>query len=817
MVMITWILLASTTCIAYGAARAPSGAITVASGGKAMASIVVGSTVSAADRTSANDLSRYLEQMSGAHFDVVSDTQISSLPKNIAIIVLGSPTTNPLVRQATNTMNLNLTGLKAEGFVVKSGQLRDHRAVVVAGNDSIAITYGAYELAHYLGVTYRLTGDIIPAPRDPLLIPALDLRDEPAFKRRGFLIPQNYEHQTLFSFPDYVRLIDQMVKMKCNYMQFWWFAYAPFLRFSYNGEEMWMGDVTTKASAYMDWNYPSFGSRTTDSISIGKERFKGSKLAPPEMQDVDTPDEAFKAGEGLLHQIIQYANKRGIKVWLAIEMANLPLNLARYTEQIGDLPFNTAYGAYVHPLDKVNREIQVARLRALIATYPDVEGYFLVFNEAYFQMNFDKYRPFFSASRPKFFELRTARLPWVIDIAPDSDRIVDSNIGYFDLFEFLLKARDEIAPKARIGLMGIGRGYALPLFDKLLPKNIPFTDMESSGVWTPMGIPMEDFGGMGERERTIEPRIDDDFDMAGMQFSVKQYEKDRIIPDGLKNGMTGFAGQVQRARGTETNSLFLTEAAWKPTLTAEEFYKDYVTRIFGEAAAPLMYKAFMALEQKQANLGYDNYDFTTMNCCGPLPEVEAAHRFSLQENAYAGPTDAQWKPFIVRSPDIIDRFEGAIRLLNEALDDMRQASAQVAPQGQNEFRYLVNRTTFYRDYMQSIITIRRAYLQFDEAFREIHTIPDAQFRRMLEQSLAGFESANDQVQAATRLFAEIVDHPSDLGILYQMNARSVLGFDLVRQWMQNVVNFYIGKPYAQPVAWDRLYPEEFHIASAGYP
>ena len=50
-----------------------------------------------------------------------------------------------------------------------------------------------------------------------------------------------------------------------------------------------------------------------------------------------------------------------------------------------------------------------------------------------------------------------------------------------------------------------------------------------------------------------------------------------------------------------------------------------------------------------------------------------------------------------------------------------------------------------------------------------------------------------------------------------MNARAVLGFDLVRQWMQNVVDFYTGKPYARPVPWGRLYPDEFHIASAGYP
>jgi hypothetical protein len=116
-----------------------------------------------------------------------------------------------------------------------------------------------------------------------------------------------------------------------------------------------------------------------------------------------------------------------------------------------------------------------------------------------------------------------------------------------------------------------------------------------------------------------------------------------------------------------------------------------------------------------------------------------------------------------------------------------------------------------------MITIRQAYLQFDQAFRDHREVPDEQFKTELEKSLAGFEAANQQVQSATREYAEIVDHPADLGVLYQLNARAVLGFDLVRQSMQNIVNFYTGKSYAHHVSWERLYPNEFHFALAGYP
>ena len=113
---------------------------------------------------------------------------------------------------------------------------------------------------------------------------------------------------------------------------------------------------------------------------------------------------------------------------------------------------------------------------------------------------------------------------------------------------------------------------------------------------------------MGKRERTLEPRVDDDFDMMGMQFNVKQYSvKDRIFTDGLKNGLAGFAGQVNRLRGTETNSSFLTQAAWNPQLSPEEFYRDYSNRVFGPKAAPAMYRALMTLEENQKYVGYNGY------------------------------------------------------------------------------------------------------------------------------------------------------------------------------------------------------------------
>ena len=131
--------------------------------------------------------------------------------------------------------------------------------------------------------------------------------------------------------------------------------------------------------------------------------------------------------------------------------------------------------------------------------------------------------------------------------------VLDSTTNSVHIIEKMLEAKQRVAPNAKVGIGGIGRGFLLPLLDKTFPKDVPITDMESRAIWTPRGIPMQLFGGMGERERTIVPRLDDDSGMFGMQFNVNLYYKDRVLEGSVENGVAGFAGQLNRPRGMEQN------------------------------------------------------------------------------------------------------------------------------------------------------------------------------------------------------------------------------------------------------------------------
>lgn len=600
--------------------RAQNVTVPVADSGKAQAVIVLGDGAGDGAKYAASELQKDLHKLSGADVAIVTDARMPSGPSRQAWILVGGPGQNRLVKRALGNGKADFSGLKPEGFILKTIRLGGRPVVVAGGNDDSGSMYAVFELAKRMGVTSLLTGDFVPSPRPSLRIPALSLRLEPALKQRGILIElSHHSSATSLGYDDYVRLLDQMAKMKDNYLRLWWFAYSPYVKFSYQGQTKMIGDISTKSSAYLNSIYTLGGSGTTDDISIGKHWFPRNRMIPPEMENVETPDEGFAAAQNLIHRVIRYAKTRDIQVWLVDEMSALPPNLARLGERIGPLPFEQVFGTFMEPLDPTNRQMQVAQLKALIDTYPEATGYFLNFSEMYEPQDTAKYHDFYARQEPKFEEMKTLMAPWGPDpLHAGVQGKIDSNIGYWDLFQYLLNKRAEIAPQARFGMMGVGRAYIMPFFDKMLPKDIPFANWEGHGP-----DPMSYYRGMGDRDRLLTIYIDEDAEMLGMQFNVSEYiQRDRIFTDGLKSGLTGIAAWMVQPRGSEQNSSFLADAAWNPALTREEFYKDYSERLFGADAAPDMYRAFTTLEENQVYLasGWQSngrrVSVRVLGCCG---------------------------------------------------------------------------------------------------------------------------------------------------------------------------------------------------------
>jgi hypothetical protein len=776
------------------------------SGGEARAAIVTGN--GSFYRFVGEELQRYFERFTGSKLEILGLEEARRRPRDLALVLVGGPQTNALVREATAKKLVSFEGLKPDGFILKGLRLEGRRALVVGGNDEAATMYAAYDLVERYGAVFLLTGDILPERQGNLEWRDFDVRSEPAFWRRGLNTSFVYPNFSIMSMADMRKFLDQMAKMKLNYLQFGWLPTEPWLKYEYRGEVKWMGDVTWKEGGYTQWAR-DMGSFKTTEMLVGQEHFKAAgvypRLAAPEFQHIEDNEQGFAAAQKYLHEMIAYAASRKIKVWLQPDGTSVAPNLARYTTRALALPFDAVFGTFICPNNPVSWELNENRLKSMVQTYPEAEGYFWYIPEAYpvcFQN--EKDREFYWSLRSKYPGEAEARAAFTGDIAKDNNTVVDSNSGSVYLIQKLMEARDRIAPQVKMGIAGLGRLYLWPYLDKMFPKSVPFTDMESRGVWTPTGVPMEMFGGMEERENTLANRIDDDSAMLGMQFNVNLYYKDQVLEGGLKYGLAGFASQVSRPRGTETNTKYMAEGEWNPHLTPEGFYRDYAKRIFGERAAPKMLRAFETLEKNEEYLGWTGRG--NFGCCGPPRELSIAYEYYKQPNPFDGPTSAGWQSFINEAHNQIYYFTESIKLLKEALEELQGARAEAEPGSQAYLAYLINRTEAYILHLQTLISWEQAYLDLDSAFQaRKQGLEEAEFVKRLDRDLQGFEDTQAKAQATAKKWSEIMDHPSDLGVLYRINVFMVMGTELATQLMQNIDNFYHGRDYVQPVNFEKIF------------
>ena len=119
----------------------PLQSVPIAAGNQARASIVLGEGASPPYRYAATQLQKYLYDLSGAQISIISNSQASARPKQETLIFVGGPLVNSAVAPQAEKLGLNLSTLKAGGFVIKTGRVMDHAAVVAAGRDGISTMY----------------------------------------------------------------------------------------------------------------------------------------------------------------------------------------------------------------------------------------------------------------------------------------------------------------------------------------------------------------------------------------------------------------------------------------------------------------------------------------------------------------------------------------------------------------------------------------------------------------------------------------------------------------------------------------------------
>jgi Glycosyl hydrolase family 67 N-terminus len=318
----------------------PVGELALVRDQKPQATIVLGRNPNDFQKWIAQELQRYLRLLSGGEIPIATSLSVSSTR-----ILIGGPGSNELVAGAQQKNLVSFAGLKKDGFILRQIELDHAPAIVVGGNDDAATMYAIYDLIERLGVVFQITGDIIPERKSDLVLPYLDVRMEPVLKYRGL-------HVRPFIMPwmgldDFRKLLDQHAKMKCNYFEFFWYAGAPWIEFSYKGEKVLLGDLQPKESGFLTWriNTATF---TSSDVEIGRQHFPGKRVCAAEFQDCETQEEACRAARHLLKQVIDYAHEK--KIHIRLGTGDCPIgspNLGR----LATYKLPTDFGTLVSPGD----------------------------------------------------------------------------------------------------------------------------------------------------------------------------------------------------------------------------------------------------------------------------------------------------------------------------------------------------------------------------------------------------------------------------------------------------------------------------------
>ncbi len=783
----------------------PISDISIVKGRRPAALIVIGENPDPRDREAAGEIQRYVEKLGGARLEIVGSEDALTTKDN-ALLLVGNPDGNSLAGKALNGQH-DPNSLADEGFVIHTGEVDGQPAVAISGKDGVATVYAAYALIELLGATFLLSGDVLPPPVDDLNLQATSRVWEPAFSRRGIQPFPNDLQDVTWGATHYKNIIDQMVKLRMNYLEFFVQAYQPWVEYEYRGEKNLLGDLSTIDSGYIVIA-STVPSCNVSEVEIGKEHFVGMRrMAPPEMQDVETQEEAVRRFSGMVKDIHRYAKNKGLSLGMSLDPTYVAPNHARFAQEYDDRPHSTVYGAHVSANDPVGLEISEAWLSAIFDTYTDIDDIFLFLAEIYETYEDEETRKAIAELRPHFAGARrTVEENWkalLVRWNRTLDEIIDCDVGALVFVKKMVGIARRLNPDVRVGAAFFFKGFMLPEADKVVERDVPFMDMQSYGV-----VPIKDdvnasyFSEMGERDRYINCRIDDDGSMFGMPFYLRQFERDGLFAEALEAGASGYVGQIFRSRGTEHHTRYLAHGAWEPGLTSEEFYRRYTNELFGPDAAPAVQRAFSLLEDLEEWLGWrGNRNFGFSGGCAELNRIFAP-QIVQQEIPYYGPPDPA--TMVSQANAQAGMYTPGIAMLERALAELRQAQSAVNAKGEYFLRYLVSKTEAYLSHLQMVLLLDQAFASYAQAFID-HATGEPALADALVEAEAIFVAAGNKARETTERAGEIVDDLSDLGILFLSNVWSVADSEKVIKVVRRVVAFHQGLPYWQEGAVRRRY------------
>ncbi len=658
-------------------------------------------------------------------------------------VVMGTPENNRGIAEAVSAGLVILPeGPQADqGYAVKSADT----AVYVAASTEQGILYGVYGFLEAYGAYFQISGERIPE-RAPFTVKPLDLSAVPAFKYRGLLPWDNFLCGISgYNLEDYQQLIDRAARMKFNLLQFHFYPGMAFFTETVGGVRA----LPTCIGMPVDI-FPTAGA--IGEAAFGGEAIFGSK---PYVENTGNPEAQANAVQEMMRAVLNHAHARGMKTCVGFELMHPATGNVHWT----DKPDGGAN--CLDPLRPENLEISIQRYRSLVETYPQSDYYWLWQSEARGVLG----KPI--GREPGATEMRAEYARWTP---------LETHTGDIDYAYHFRDVVNQLTAEERAGV-ATGGWFVQHLFPGIHPDFPPEIRFASLNTYAPDQTLNGQMDYYQPAQQGRPTWMIDWWEFDGEQW-FPQWRvswQEHMYRKCLEYSVEAVTLLGWKLTGVEHNVRYLADFCWNTSLTAEQFYTEYVGRLYGQDAGSL----------KDIYLAYDTAATVTppANPYDDRPMLLGAGWMALGippfPNTPAELESEKWLHTVKRAAEIAAEQRAFLENDRNVLAAVGLVTPGLDTQGQNWASLLLNRLRMRCHYLEAMIALNDAYGLFHEKAGQAGL---AEAARVL---LPVLDQAVSLAHQSVELYAKDIRTRNDLGVVAQMNVQVLQVLQQLRNTMAN--------------------------------
>ena len=416
------------------------------------------------------------------------------------------------------------------------------------------------------------------------------------------------------------------------------------------------------------------------------------------------------------------------------------------------------------PLQEKNVELSLQRYRRLRQIYPNADYYWMWQTEAAGVGGREV------GVEPGAKEMRGKYAHW-----GDANRAGDVDYAYL-----FWQVAQRLTPeeRARLATGGWDIQHLFPGLDQDLPKETIFASLNNA--YPAAAVKEVDNYKVAQHGRRAWMIAWWEFDGNEWfpQFRASWHEME--YKKAAEFGVEGVSLLGWKLSGIEHHVRYLAEFSWNPTLSAKDFYRQFVERIYGKAGAEKIASLYSIYDEWEARTppaspGDDRPMLLGAGWCSlALPDVPFA------KGALAADP---WKHVVMRAGKIVKWQQQLLEEDRKSVALLQSVLPSLALSGQSWARLLMNRLEFRILYLQAVQALNNSFMVYDQ-------VANAQGLQ------AGAKAAKQETAKALQLaaqaiekYAEVVRNRGDLGLIGQLNVQF---YDVIAQLD---AGFQLDSPY----------------------